>query len=484
MSDPTTSVPTPDEQPPAVEAAPVAPAVEPAPTAPAVEAAPPAPAVEAAPIAPVLNAGPRPAAPTPAMLRRPASAPTSAAPAPAPVAASTSIRHGRVDADGTVYLITPGGEEVRVGQWAAGPPEEGLAFFARKYDDLVIELELALARLADGRMSGSQAGAVLDKVREAVEQRSFVGDIAAIQTMIDTLGTQVEQAKVAAKEAREAAKAMAHEARERLAAEAESLRSSNAWKSTSERYAAIVEEWKSLPRGDRGLEQELWKRLSAARTEFDKRRRAHYAELDSVRKVANQRKKELIAAAESLAESTDWQGTVRKLRDLMGEWKVAPRGSRGDEDKLWKRFKAAQDAFFARKTEAEVQAEEALAPNVAPKEALVVEAEALLPISDPRAAKTALRGIVDRWDAVGDLPRKDRDRLEARLKKVEEAVRRADAETWKQQGSQVRERATNAFTEKLEKLEKQRDAAQSAGDAAKAADLESQIASLRALMGR
>ena len=209
-----------------------------------------------------------------------------------------------------------------------------------------------------------------------------------------------------------------------------------------------------------------------------------YAELDSVRKVANQRKKELIAAAESLAESTDWQGTVRKLRDLMGEWKVAPRGSRGDEDKLWKRFKAAQDAFFARKTEAEVQAEEALAPNVAPKEALVVEAEALLPISDPRAAKTALRGIVDRWDAVGDLPRKDRDRLEARLKKVEEAVRRADAETWKQQGSQVRERATNAFTEKLEKLEKQRDAAQSAGDTAKAADLESQIASLRALMGR
>ena len=464
MSDPTTSVPTPDEQPPAVEAAPQPPAVEAAPTPAAVT--------------------PGPSAPTPSMLRRPApsAAPTPSAPA-APAAPSTSIRHGRVDPDGTVYLITPSGEEVRVGQWAAGPPEEGLAFFARKYDDLVVELELALARLADGRMSGSQAGAVLDKVREAVAQRSFVGDLAAIEAMIDTLGGQVEQAKTAAKEAREAAKAMAVEARERLAAEAETLRGSNAWKSTSERYAAIVEEWKSLPRGDRGVEQELWKRLSAARTEFDKRRRAHYAELDSVRKVANQRKKELIASAEALVESTDFQGTVRKLRDLMGEWKVAPRGSRGDEDKLWKRFKSAQDAFFARKTEAEVQAEEALQPNIAPKEVLVVEAEALLPVSDPRAAKTALRGIVERWDAIGDLPRKDRDRLEARLKKVEEAVRRADAETWKQQGSQVRERATSAFTEKLEKLEKQRDAAQAAGDAAKVTDLESQIASLKALLG-
>ena len=65
--------------------------------------------------------------------------------------------------------------------------------------------------------------------------------------------------------------------REALATEAEALSDSTSWKSTSERYSAMVEEWKALPRSDRSLEQDLWKRLSSARASFDKRRRAHFA---------------------------------------------------------------------------------------------------------------------------------------------------------------------------------------------------------------
>ena len=66
--------------------------------------------------------GPTPM-PTPAMLR-----PVPAAPAPPP------SPFGRVEADGTVYLLAPEGE-VKIGQWAAGPPAAGLAFFQRKYED-------------------------------------------------------------------------------------------------------------------------------------------------------------------------------------------------------------------------------------------------------------------------------------------------------------------------------------------------------------
>jgi hypothetical protein len=163
------------------------------------------------------------------------------------------------------------------------------------------------------------------------------------------------------------------------------------------------------------------------------------------------------------------------------DWKAAPRASRADEDKLWKRFKAAQDAFYASRTATEDAEQESLRPNVAAKEALATEAEALLPIADLKAAKTSLRSIQDRWDKVGDLPRPDRDRIEGRLKKVEEAIRSAEADAWKTTSGGI---ANDAFTEALERLQKKRDAAVKRGDDAAAAAFDEQIASTRALMGR
>ena len=321
-----------------------------------------------------------PGVPTPAALRPPAPATASD---PAPSAASDPTRFGRVEADGTVILLAPEGE-VTVGQWAAGDPSEGLAFFGRKYDDLVVEIDLIEKRLADHRATAEQAEAVVTRVREALAARSFVGDIVGLEARCDRLTAEVEAAKQAARARKAEQREAALVTRRALADEAESLRDSTSWKATTERYAAIVEEWKALPRGDRGAEQELWQRISAARTAFDKRRRAHFSELDGQRKDALGRKRDLIAKAEALSTSTDWARTSKQLRDLMAEWKTAPRASRTDEDKLWKRFKAAQDAFYAARTAAEEAEQETLRTNVPAKEALVVEAEGLLPVARPQ----------------------------------------------------------------------------------------------------
>ncbi|MEI6360692.1 MAG: DUF349 domain-containing protein [Actinomycetes bacterium] len=407
--------------------------------------------------------------PTPAALRPPALA-----------SASDPAKFGRVEADGTVILVAPEGEVV-VGQWAAGEPSAGLAFFGRKYDDLVVEIDLIERRLAEHRTAAEQAEVVLVRVREGLAHRSFVGDVAALEARCDRLAAAIEVAKDEARarkaEQREATLAV----RRALADEAEGLKDSTSWRVTTERYAAIVEEWKALPRGDRNAEQELWQRISASRTAFDKRRRTHFTELDGQRKDAVARKRDLIAKAEALSTSTDWPKTSKALRDLMVEWKAAPRASRADEDKLWKRFKAAQDAFYATRTATEDAEQETLRSNVPMKESLAAEAEALLPITDLKAAKSALRSIQDRWEKIGDLPRSDRDRVEGRLKKVEEAIRSAEADAWKTTSGGI---ANDAFTEALERLQKKRDAAAKRGDDAAAAALDEQIASTRALMGR
>ena len=414
--------------------------------------------------------------------------PDSSVPTPAALRPSTttsdSTRFGRVEADGTVILLSPEGEVV-VGQWAAGEPSAGLAFFARKFDDLVVEIDLVERRLNDHRTQAEQAATVLTKVREALAARSFVGDIASLEARCDRLQTAIDAGRVkdAARKAQQREQALV--SRRALADEAERLSTSTAWKATTERFTAIVEEWKGLPRADRTTEQELWQRLSAARTAFDKARRTHFSELDATRKASQSRKRELIASAEALAASTDWSGTPRKLRDLMAEWKVAPRGSKADEDKLWKRFKAAQDAFFTNKTAAEHAEEEALLVNVPAKEALVTEAEGLLPITDAKVARSALRRIQDKWDATGDLPRATRDALETRLRRVEEAIRKTESESWQRTNPEKKARAestANAFTEALDRMESQHSAALASGNMRKAEELAGSIASTKALI--
>jgi len=418
------------------------------------------------------------AIPTPAALRRPKPVAEAAPPASDPSA------FGRVEADGTVVLLAPEGEVV-VGQWVAGPPAEGLAFFGRKFDDLNVELDLTAQRLADGRASAEQSATALGHVRDAVAARAYVGDTALLEAKIAALETAIAQARALSAQARAEQKAQALAMREALAVEAESLAQSTAWKSTSERFAAMIEEWKTLPRMDRSSEQEVWKRISAARAGFDKRRRAHFAEVEVQRKDATSRKRELIASAEALSTSTDWAGTSRKLRDLMQEWKLAPRTSKRDEDKLWKRFKAAQDAFYAARTAAETAADEELRVNVPAKEALVAEAEALVGSADLKRAKQSLRAIQDRWDGLGDVPKPDRDRLEARLKRVEESFRQSEAKAWKRSNPEARARAestANAFADGLAKLEAQLEAARKAGKTADIAKLEASVTSTKALL--
>lgn len=438
---------------------------------------------------PTPAAMPRPTPASPASSVSPAGAGSSstAAQVTATAEVSPSVRFGRVEDDGTVFLLAPDGE-VRVGQYAAGAPEEGLAFFARKYDDLVVEIDLITARLADGRAKPEQARAVIEKVRAGLAERSFVGDVDALASKVDAAEAAREAAAARQAEHRARVREEAKAAREALVAEAEQLTESTNWKSTSERYSAIVEEWKALPRSDRSLEQELWKRLSAARSAFDKRRRTHFAQVDAQRKEAVARKRELIAAAEGLASSTDWGPTTKALKKLMDDWKRAPRASRSDEDKLWKRFKAAQDSFYTAMKEADSARDAQLAPNVAIKEELLTQAEKLLPVSeqsDLAEVKRSLRTLQEKWDKAGDVPRAERSRLEGRLRKVEDAVRKAESHAWQRHDPEKQARAestANAFTDALARQEADLESAKARGDDATVRQLEAAIESTKALL--
>ena len=76
---------------------------------------------------------------------------------------------GRVDADGTVYVKTAAGERV-VGSWQAGTPEEGLAHFARRYADLVTEVDLIEARLGSGAADAGHSLSTIRRLRGGLDE--------------------------------------------------------------------------------------------------------------------------------------------------------------------------------------------------------------------------------------------------------------------------------------------------------------------------
>lgn len=397
---------------------------------------------------------------------------------------TTTNEFGYVDDEGNVFLNGPSGA-TKIGQYAAGEPNEGLEFFTKRYHDLVSEIELAAARLKDGKGNVESITALIERIDKAIESPNLLGDFDKIKAGKDSLLAGFEEYKAAASAKKAEAKAAAIAKREELVALAESLAESNAWKVTGEKYKELLDQWKQLPNADRAKEQELWKRFSHARSAFDKARRAYFTTLDAGRAEAVSAKKALIKKADELADSTEWANTTTAFKKLMDDWKATTRAAKGQEEKLWNEFKAAQDKFFASRNAANSVRDEEFTKNLEVKLELLKKAEALLPITDADSAKSALRDIQEAWEKAGHVPRNDKDKIERRLKVVEDAIRKVQEEHWHRTKPEVVDRANTlvtSFEASIEKLQKQKAAAEAAGKSADVTKLDAQIAQAQSLL--
>ena len=169
----------------------------------------------------------------------------------------------------------------------------------------------------------------------------------------------------------------------------------------------------------------------------------------------------------------------------MREWKAAGPAPRDVDDALWKRFRGAQDTFFGNRDAANAELDKEFAANAEVKEALLVEAEALLPVTDVDAAKRAFRDLADRWDAAGKVPRDRMKELEARIRKVEQAIRGVEDEQWAKSDPEKSARADD-MVGKLEAaitdIEADLEKAKAAGNQKKVTELEDNLTSRRAFL--
>jgi Domain of Unknown Function (DUF349) len=384
---------------------------------------------------------------------------------------------GRVDEDGTVYVRTRDGER-QVGQWPHGDAAAALAFYGKRFDGLTVEVDLLVRRINAGSLSPEDAAATVSKLKQSIAQAQAVGDLAGLVDRLDALAPLIAERRSARRSERAAKTEEAKQQKEKIAADAEHLAQGNDWRAGANRLRDLLQTWKALPRIDKASDDSLWHRFSAARTTYTRRRKLHFAGLNSKRDEARAAKERLITEAEGLSSSTDWGATSGAYRDLMTRWKAAGPASKDVDEALWKRFRTAQDAFFEARDAAGSKLDQQFAANAEVKRGLLEEAERLLPVTDPKAARSSFRVIAEKWDAAGKVPRGDVRDFENRFKAVEATIRGAEDDTWRRSNPEVHARASETVRKleaALEALRGDLARAEKAGDTKNVAEVQAAI---------
>lgn len=195
---------------------------------------------------------------------------------------------------------------------------------------------------------------------------------------------------------------------EQLCARMEALAAVDSPDEVAREMRSLQERWKTVSAGPREKAQELWTRFRTAQDALRTRLDAHFAEQAALRAENLKKKEALCEQAEALGGSTDWIRTADTFKQLQADWKTIGPVPRGTEKAIWERFRTACDGFFTRRQEDLARRKEMWSGNLAKKEALCAQVEALAESSDDWEHVLAeIKRLQAEWKTIGPV-RKNR----------------------------------------------------------------------------
>ncbi len=194
------------------------------------------------------------------------------------------------------------------------------------------------------------------------------------------------------------------------------LSSHKEWSAANEAILEVQKEWKGIGFAPKKDNTAIYNRLRTACDSFFSAKREFYSDAKSDMEQNLERKRALCVAAEAIAESEDWKTASAELIKLQAEWKEVGAVSRRHSDQVWKRFRAACDKFFDRKSAHFADKGSDQNDNLQLKEALLVE------MAQAAAAGIEnidqIKALQRRWSEIGFVPIKQKESLQKRYKDV------------------------------------------------------------------
>ena len=183
----------------------------------------------------------------------------------------------------------------------------------------------------------------------------------------------------------------------------------------------LHEQWKEFGPVAKEKRDEIWNRFKAATAVINKRYQAHFEGIKDqqkenlVKKEALCQKVEEIAAKE-IKTSSEWNVFTKEVEDVQAEWRKIGYATKKDNQKVYDRFRAACDAFYARKRDFYTSIKGSINDSVEKKMALIEQAEALKDSKDWKKTTDQFISLQKQWKEIGGIPRKKSEKLWTRFR--------------------------------------------------------------------
>lgn len=194
------------------------------------------------------------------------------------------------------------------------------------------------------------------------------------------------------------------------------LDSNKEWDDKSKELVQLQKIWRTIGFAPRKDNNKIYERFRTACDKFFDKKREFYSRNKEVQQNNLQMKLDLCLEAETLKDSTDWKKTTQDFINIQKRWKEIGPVSRKHSEIIWKRFRAACDYFFEKKSEHFSGIDTEQVDNLALKEQLIEEVIHFEPSDDVSENLKTLKSFQRRWTEIGHVPIKKKDDIQNRFR--------------------------------------------------------------------
>ena len=211
------------------------------------------------------------------------------------------------------------------------------------------------------------------------------------------------------------------EAKQQFCEAAEKLSENENVVSAFHELQKLHEQWKEFGPVAKEFRDDIWNRFKAATAVINKRYQAHF-ETQKEEQVANLAAKQALCeqveaiAEKEISSSSEWNELSRKIEEIQAEWRKIGFATRKENQKIYDRFRAACDRFYARKREYYNEFKDSMNSNLEKKMAIIEEAESLKSSTEWKKATDKFIELQKQWKEIGAVPRKKSEQIWKRFR--------------------------------------------------------------------
>lgn len=192
----------------------------------------------------------------------------------------------------------------------------------------------------------------------------------------------------------------------------------NEWQIASNQIIELIKIWKTIGHAPRKQNDEIWTRFKTYLDSFYAVKNEYFNKVKDEQTNNLNLKIELCLQAEAIKERTDWRNATTELLNLQKKWKEIGLVPRRNQDKIWKRFRAACDEFFSKKEVYFSTINENEGTNLKLKEDLIEKVKNFQFGENRNENLQNLKDFQREWSEIGHIPMKEKDRIQNEFRSI------------------------------------------------------------------